>query len=51
MPERYAEALSLAKLQTLNRHRITLGNGSQSMRNHGLPVEGVLPGQIRFQPP
>ena len=24
---------------------------AESMRNHGLPVEGVLPGQIRFQPP
>ena len=44
MPERYREALALAELQTDNRLRVTIENGTQLMRwVHQLPIAEFSP--------
>jgi len=44
MPERYPEALALAELQKDNRSRITIDNGTQSVRwVHQLPIAEFTP--------
>jgi hypothetical protein len=44
MPERYPEALALAQLQKDNRLRVTIDNGTQSMRwVHQLPIAEFTP--------
>jgi hypothetical protein len=44
MPERYAEALTLAEMQTDNRLRVKINNGTQSMRwVHQLPIAEFTP--------
>lgn len=44
MPERYPEALALAEVQQNNRRRVTIDNGTQSMRwVHQLPIAEFSP--------